>query len=288
MYNFFLTFLFTSLNLFAGDCLKKNQLGKFVEIPTGTFTMRSQPKYIEENGTQKVKVDGFLLQIHEVTNSEFAKFIAATGYKTSAERKGNSALFSASKAQKAKDPSQWWKLSKNTTWWTPEGNDSNLKDKDMYPVVQVSYEDAKAYAKWAKARLLTEKEWEYAATLGLFDPNEPDSGAIGPNGEPRANIWNGKFPDNDSGRDGFKGLAPIGCFPVSKIGTYDMIGNVWEWTSTPFGGNRYTIKGGSHLCSQSYCHRYRTAARQGVELDFSTNHIGFRIAKDLPKDKKGK
>lgn len=250
--------------------------------------MRSQPKYLEEKGTQKVKVEGFLIQIHEVTNSEFAKFIAATGYKTTAERKGNSAVFSPQKAQKAKIPSEWWELSKNTTWWTPEGPNSGLIDKDLHPVVHVSYEDAQAYAKWANARLLTEVEWEYAATLGLFDQNQPDSGAIGPNGERRANIWSGEFPTNNTAEDGFEGVAPVGCFPISKIGAFDMIGNVWEWTSTSFGGNRYTIKGGSHLCSQNYCHRYRTAARQGMEFDFSTNHIGFRIAKDLPKNNKGK
>lgn len=260
--------------------LQAQDLGRFVRIPPGTFILRSNPKYSEEQVPKQVKVGGFYLQINEVTNDEFSRFVGATGYRTSAERTGESALFSDSEAARAEDPRNWWKLSKGTVWWTPSGPGSHLEGKGNHPVVHMSWRDANAYAKWAGGRLLTEIEWEYAASLGLQEPDSPDSGAIGPKGEMRANIWNGPFPKRNTAEDGFVSRAPVGCFPASKIGAYDMIGNVWEWTSTPFDRHRYTIKGGSHLCAESYCHRYRVASRQAMEADFSAEHIGFRIAHD--------
>jgi len=274
-----------SLDNRAASCgLTEKQIGQFIEIPPGSFVISSKPMYPEETGPQQVRVQGFLLQIHEVTNKEFAQFVAATGYQTTAERSGNSALFSPKKIKNIEDPSDWWALSAKTSWWAPNGPDSNLADQEKYPVVHVSWKDATAYAKWAGGRLPTEEEWEYAASLGLNYPERPDSGAFGPNNEPLANIWDGNFPTENTAKDGFTARAPVGCFPPSKIGVYDIIGNVWEWTSTPFGKNQYTIKGGSHLCSPSHCHRFRPEARQGIEADMSTDHIGFRIVRDLPKE----
>lgn len=273
----------------VGACpLPESKIGRFVDVPSGSFIMSAHPKYLEEPKPRRVYVKGFKLQVTEVTNDQFARFVASTGYRTSAERKGGSALFSPTRAAKSgtQYPMSWWRLDKYATWRTPGGKGSDLKDKGKHPVVHVSLEDARAYAKWAKARLPTEVEWEYAATLGLFDQNTPDSGAIGRKGESLANIWDGDFPKSNTRKDGFYRRAPVGCFPATKIGAYDMIGNVWEWTETPYTRNAFTIKGGSFLCSESYCHRYRTSARQGFEPDFSTEHIGIRLVRDghIPKE----
>ena len=159
---------------------------------------------------------------------------------------------------------------------------SDFDGLGRHPVVHVSLTDARAYAAWAGGRLPNEIEWEYAASLGLFDPDDPESGLRGPDGEIRANTWNGIFPVLNTAEDGFIGTAPVGCYRASLIGAYDMIGNVWEWTETPFGdGNpQFTIKGGSYLCGSNYCRRYRAAARESLEPDFSTAHTGFRIVKD--------
>jgi formylglycine-generating enzyme required for sulfatase activity len=159
------------------------------------------------------------------------------------------------------------------------GADNPNEALPNHPVVHVSLRDALAYAQWAGGRLPTELEWEYAASLGLADIGRPDSGAYDINGVPIANTWQGVFPIIDSGKDGFKGSSPVGCFAPSKIGLYDMIGNVWEWTDTPSGKSTHLIKGGSFLCANNFCKRYRPAARQSQEIDFSTNHIGFRIIK---------
>ncbi|TNE49094.1 MAG: formylglycine-generating enzyme family protein [Deltaproteobacteria bacterium] len=263
--------------------LPESKIGQFVNVPSGSFLMGAHRKYLEESKPRRVHVQGFQLQIHEVTNQQFARFVAATGYRTSAERNGGSAVFSPQRATQSGSqyPMSWWRLDKHATWRTPEGKGATLQGRGRYPVVHVSLEDAFAYAKWAKARLPSEVEWEYAATLGLFNRNSPDSGAIGPNGESLANIWDGHFPNQNTRKDGFLRRAPVGCFKATRLGTYDMIGNVWEWTSTTYSRGSFTIKGGSFLCSESYCHRYRTAARQGYEPNFSSEHIGIRIVRDL-------
>jgi len=257
-------------------------LGKYVDIPGGGFIKGADPHYPEEGKPQRVFVSPFRLQIHEVTNGQFATFVDATDYVTEAERNDGSALFQ--KTSTPGDLMSWWRLDPGASWKTPGGAGTNLDGLSLHPVVHISLKDARAYAKWAGGRLPTEVEWEYAASLGLFDPNDPKSGMRGPNGKARANVWTGVFPLADSGQDGFAGLAPVGCFEPALTGAYDMIGNVWEWTETPFaaGTPRFTIKGGSYLCSDNYCRRYRVAARDSLEMDFSSSHVGFRIIKDAP------
>ncbi|WP_244299247.1 formylglycine-generating enzyme family protein [Roseibium aquae] len=259
--------------------LDESRLGGFVDIPGGGFMMGVDPVFPEEGPPRKVLVSPFQLQAHEVTNSQFAAFVADTGYVTEAERNGGSARFSESDTPEVF--LSWWSLDAGATWRTPDGAGSDLEGRALHPVVHVTLNDAKAYAEWAGGRIPTEVEWEYAASLGLFDPMDPESGVRAPDGGMRANIWTGFFPVFNSRRDGFDGTAPVGCFEPGLTGAYDMIGNVWEWTDTPFAQAvpRFTIKGGSYLCSEDYCRRYRAAARESLEVDFSTAHIGFRIVR---------
>lgn len=251
-------------------CLADDARGVFVDVPTGRFVLGAHAMYPEERAPEPALVIGFSLLAHEVTNDEFARFVEATGHRTVAEGGRGSAVFAHGR----------WRTDASATWRAPDGAGSTLVGRGSHPVVHVGLEDARAYAAWVGARLPTEVEWEYAASLGLFEPTRPDSGAIGPRGEARANIWNGPFPDEDTGADGFVGRAPAGCYPPSRIGTYDMLGNVWEWTASPFDAGRHTIKGGSYLCADSHCHRYRVPARQGHEDDFSSGHLGFRVVRD--------
>ena len=268
----------------ADSCLLgEDDLDAFVEIPGGGFVQGAGPLYDEEGPPRSVFVSPFRLLAHEVTNSQFAAFVGATGYVTEAERGGGSALFSVSDTPDVF--LSWWAMDGGATWRTPQGVGSTLEGRALHPVVHVTLSDARAYAEWAGGRIPTEVEWEYAASLGLldvFDPRDPESGRRGPDGKLRANTWTGEFPTRDTAEDGYSGTAPVGCFEPSRIGVYDMIGNVWEWTETRFGQGepRFTIKGGSYLCAPDHCRRYRAAARQGVEPDFSTSHVGFRLAKD--------
>ncbi len=265
----------------ANSCtLNAGSLGGFVDIPGGGFVMGVDPVFPEEGPPRKVLVSPFRLQAHEVTNSQFAAFVEATGYVTEAERNGGSARFSQSDTPEIF--LSWWSLDAGATWRTPEGAGSDLAGRDLHPVVHVSLNDARAYAAWAGRRIPTEVEWEYAASRGLFDPMDPESGVRAPDGSARANIWTGLFPVLNSRRDGFAGTAPVGCYEPGLTGAYDMIGNVWEWTDSPFAPAvpRFTIKGGSYLCGEDYCQRYRVAARESLERDFSTAHIGFRIVQD--------
>ena len=264
--------------------LDPSQIGLFVSIPSGSFTKGAAPVYPEERPTMDIHVDGFAIQVHEVTNDQFAAFVSETGYKTDAERYaetgekgGGSAVFQLpSPGGSIQNP---WQMIKGATWRAPTGLDSNIANKEDRPVVQVSVNDARAYAEWAGGRLPTEAEWEYAATIGMTNPAEPLSAVFGEKDKPLANIWQGIFPFQNTGADGFTSASPVGCFPPNDLGLVDMIGNVWEWTDTHYSPGAYTIKGGSYLCAESYCRRYRPAARQPHEEDFATNHIGFRIVR---------
>jgi len=240
----------------------------------------------EEGPIRTVEVGSFNIDVHEVTNKQFAEFVDATGYVTDAEKEqpllntlGGAVFVPPSGAYRS-----WWRFVEGANWYQPEGPDSTIAGKEQYPVVQVSYNDAKAYAQWKGRRLPTEAEWEYAAGVGALsayvwgDEKTPD-------GEEQANTWQGTFPVRDLGKDGHTGTAPVGCFKPNAFGLYDMIGNVWEWTDTLFaegeGEPAFVIKGGSFLCADNFCQRFRSGARQPQEIGLPTNHIGFRTAGDV-------
>jgi formylglycine-generating enzyme required for sulfatase activity len=258
------------------------ELGDFVSVPAGQFRKGAYAVYPEEAPDLILQVDAFEMLSHEVTNEEFDRFARETGYVTEAER-GQENPTAASGSAVFQMPSERgvgsWALVSGATWRTPEGPGSDIAARMRHPVVHVTLADARAYADWAGARLPTEEEWEYAAAIGLPDAADPHSGAYAANGAPVANTWQGFFPLADEAADGVSGRAPVGCFSPSEIGLYDMIGNVWEWTETPFGERTHTIKGGSYLCAENFCQRYRPAARQPQEDDFSSGHIGFRIVR---------
>jgi len=267
----------------------QHQVGNFITVPGGAFIKGAGSYYPEEGNPTKVFVSPFLVQTTEVTNEQFAEFVRSTSYITNAEKNGGSAQFINS-ATAAVNSESWWKLDSHATWKSPNGENSP-GDKNIewsgetdHPVVHVSLNDARAYAEWAGGRIPTEVEWEYVASLGSPQPKNLKPTVSSPDVSVRANIWTGIFPVYNDEKDGYSGTAPVGCYEPSALGVYDMIGNVWEWTETPFTPvkpTNFTIKGGSFLCAKNYCSRYRSAARESFESDFSAAHVGFRIVKDV-------
>lgn len=253
---------------------------KTVSIPAGDILLGSKSGYPEES-PRLATVSEFDIDITEVTNDQFRQFVTETGYVTTAEKpqpgtgKVGGAVF---KQPTAKNPN-WWQFIEGANWKHPEGPNSSIDGRDNYPVVQVSLIDAKAYANWAGRSIPTESQWEFAARAGT-ESEFVWGDQRAPNGKEQANTWQGAFPIQNSKADGFNLRAPVGCYEPNGFGLYDMIGNVWEWTVSEYEftrvPNSYTIKGGSFLCAPNYCARYRAPARQPQEVDFSTNHIGFR------------
>jgi formylglycine-generating enzyme required for sulfatase activity len=249
--------------------------------------MGDDPHYPEEGPPKTVVVKGFWIDTHEVTNAEFAAFVKATGYKTISERDPpklpdappdmlvpGSAVFNIPSDV---DPS-WWRWVPGAQWRHPSGHNESIIGRDREPVVQIAYQDAEAYAQWVGKELPSEAQWEYAARGGMAALPEP----VDAKGQPQANYYQGVFPVKNLNTDGYVGRAPVGCFKPNGFGLYDMIGNVWEWTSAS--GARADasepvniIKGGSYLCAANYCARYRPAARQFQERGLGTDHIGFRL-----------
>jgi formylglycine-generating enzyme required for sulfatase activity len=265
------------------DCQAlKGKIGSFVRIPSGTFVMGANPVYSEEGPARAVFVSSFEIQVNEVTNRQFSEFVANTGYVSEAEKNGGSAVFRFDQSRSSAP--DWWVFDMNSTWRTPRGKGFPEEEFNMHPVVHVSLNDARAYAKWIGGRIPTEIEWEYAASAenshGVRTQREPRTEE-----GPSANIWTGHFPSTNSAEDGFLETAPVGCFKGSAHGVHDMIGNVWEWTESAFEGDPklYVLKGGSYLCSSNYCARYRPAARQSLAPNQSTEHLGFRVVRDVPR-----
>ena len=259
-------------------------MSRKIALPAGSFTMGAHPAYSEEGPPRMVEVSAFDIDATEVTNAEFAKFIAATGYVTDAERpqpgfeQPGGVVF---RPPTLENPS-WWHFVAGANWRTPEGpgnRETTIETRPHEPVVQVSFNDARAYAAWAGRRLPTETEWEYAANAGA-DTQYVWGDERAPDGVEMANTWQGTFPIQNTQDDGYAKRSPVGCFPANEFGLYDMIGNVWEWTDTVAARTDletvYTIKGGSFLCAPNFCRRYRAAARQAQEAGLPTSHIGFR------------
>lgn len=293
-----------------------------VAITGGCFTMGSEEFYPDEGPVHRRFVEDFEIDRYEVTNHDFATFVADTGYLTIAERPIEATQFPGADAADLvpgalvfvqtdgpvdlRDWRHWWRWVPGACWHRPEGPGSTIRDRMNHPVVQIAYPDAVAYAAWAGKRLPTEAEFEFAARGGRRDQRFAWGDVPYPDGVPRANTWLGRFPYENRGRYG-GGTAPVGSYPPNDYGLYDMIGNVWEWTSDLYfrrhvvpgqrsipaehrpnllvssledpSTTRRTLKGGSHLCSPDYCLRFRPAARSPQAEDTATTHIGFRCAR---------
>ena len=297
-----------------------------IRVPGGTFLMGSDRHYPEEAPAHRVTVDGFWIDRTPVTNRQFRNFVNATGYVTHAEiapdpkdypgalpqmLKPASLVFCPPKRRvDLRDWSQWWAFTFGANWKRPYGPGSSIGGLQDHPVVHVAYKDALAYAQWAGKDLPTEAEWEFAARGGLDGSEFAWGSEFAPGGSQMANTWQGAFPHENLRLDGYDRTSPVTAFPANGYGVYDMIGNVWEWTTdwysskheadaataccipiNPRGGRedasydpnlpnipipRKVIKGGSHLCAANYCRRYRPAARHPEPVDTSTSHLGFR------------
>lgn len=314
----------------AIQCVDMSQLARrqsglswdWVEIPAGEFQMGSPDFYPEEAPVTTRSVDSFWIASTPVTNADFARFVESTGYVTVAERAANDEVGPGSLVfQPTPGPVDltdwraWWRWQPGAYWRQPEGPGSTIDGRGSHPVVQICYDDAVAFCEWANCRLPTEAEHEYAACGG----QQPAPYAWGserfPNGEVMANTWHGLFPYDNHGALGWVGRSPVGSFPPNGYGLLDMIGNVWEWTSSIYQSThedtrdnnncaanttdastaedgpaqssccspsivteapKRVLKGGSHLCAPEYCLRYRPAARSPQAEDSGATHIGMR------------
>ena len=250
---------------------------------------------------RRVRVDPFRISPTAISNLEFARFIAATGYRTVAEVEGWSFVFHIFLANLEDWPQhppglRWWRKVDGATWRYPEGPGSSIVGRDTHPAVHVTWYDAKAYCKWAGLRLPAEVEWERAARGGLAKMKFPWGNALHPDGGFAMNTWQGDFPDTNTGEDGFVGTAPVDAFRPNEFGLYNTTGNVWEWVEDRFGNlaqnaanlheasqgaapsNERVQRGGSYLCHQSYCDRYHAHSRTRNEADSSTGNSSFRVA----------
>jgi sulfatase modifying factor 1 len=305
-----------------------------VWIPGGEFSMGGiDPVGMHDGGSEsmidarpvhRVHLKGFFMDATEVTNKEFSAFVKATGYKTVAEIKptkeefptapeenlvAGSVVFTPASVANLQDHYQWWNYKRGADWKHPEGVGSDIIGKDNYPVVQIAWDDAAAYATWAGKRLPTEAEWEFAARAGSTGDLYTWGNQFRPGGKWMANTYQGKFPQYDSGSDGFTGIAPVKQFEANGYGLYDMAGNVWEWCSDWYRPNYYQTltgkvannprgpadsddpaepgqkkkvqRGGSFLCTDQYCTRYMVGTRGKGEYRSAANHVGFRCVKDI-------
>jgi len=274
------------------------------DIPGGAATIGTDAPVFRADGegpARRVALRPFRMDAHAVTNRRFAAFVAATGYRTEAERFGWSYVFRAFLPPgldvPAPEGTPWWGQVQGAFWAAPEGPGSSVEDRQDHPAVHIAWTDAVAFAAWAGGRLPTEAEWEHAAKGGddraryPWGEAEPDeAGAL-------CNIWQGEFPRRNTGADGWIGTAPVDAYAPNGFGLFTTCGNVWEWCADPFrvrslaagakarnaaaaAERERVIKGGSYLCHRSYCWRYRIAARSGRSPDTSAGHVGCRLAYD--------
>jgi len=310
------------------------QTTHMVHIPAGEFRMGTDEaqSFANERPAHVVQVASFWMDEHEVTNAEFARFVAATHYVTIAERPvdweqlktqlppntprpdaaalapGALVFTPPTHAVSLDDYSQWWRWVPGASWRHPEGPKSALQGRENHPVVQISWDDAAAYARWAGKRLPTEAEWEYAARGGRAGQRFTWGNTPPTDQHPQANIWEGEFPYHNTSADGYAGTAPVKSFAPNGYGLYDMAGNVWEWCTDWYRADTYVTlaslgrcenphgpatsldpdepytpkrvtKGGSFLCHISYCESYRPSARRGTSPDSGLSHVGFRCVK---------
>ncbi|HSJ28645.1 MAG TPA: formylglycine-generating enzyme family protein [Acidimicrobiia bacterium] len=248
-----------------------------------------------EGPVRAVSVEPFGIDRVAVSNRRFAVFAEETGHRTDAERYGWSFVFAGLLDGETVERLQsvvgapWWKQVHGADWRHPEGAGSDLVGRADHPVVHVSWTDAAAFAEWAGGRLPTEAEWEFAARGGLVQKRYPWGDEFAPDGRIMCNIFTGEFPHHDTAEDGYAGTAPVDAFPPNGYGLHNVAGNVWEWCSDPFttGGARgidlrnRVVRGGSYLCHDSYCNRYRVAARTANTVDSTTGNTGFRLAWDI-------
>ena len=290
-----------------------------VRIRGGSFEMGSQRFYPEERPVRTVAVEDFWIDATPVTNEAWARFVDATGYVSCAEREAvalagrarpvrGSMVFMPPGVDAGADAVDgapaWWSFVEGACWHRPLGPDSSVDSLQAHPVVHIAYEDAQAYARWAGKMLPTEAQWEFAARGGLDGAEYAWGHALEPGGAVLANYWQGRFPHENTLLDGWERTSPVRSFPPNGYGLFDMIGNVWEWTCSPWAlparptatccheagrgsaddaatlaDGPKVIKGGSHLCARNHCQRYRPAARHPQAPDSPTSHIGFRCAR---------
>ncbi len=316
-------------------------------VPSGVFLMGSDSKMAQANErpAHSVKVHGFWMDRTHVTNDQFAKFVKETGYVTTAEKKpdwdtvsvqlppgtprppdgvlvpGGMVFVGTQVPVSLENYMQWWRYRPGADWRHPQGPDSSIEGKGDHPVVQISYVDAQAYAKWAGKRLPTEAEWEFAARGGLEQATYVWGDELAPNGQQQANYWDskaGSFPVVSPKAGGATGTVPAGTFPPNGYGLYDMTGNAWQWVAdwyradyfasqakaaakgtidnpqgptqsydpsepgVPVNAPKRVIRGGSFLCNESYCLSYRPSARRAADPYSPMSHLGFRLVKDGP------
>jgi formylglycine-generating enzyme required for sulfatase activity len=261
-----------------------------VLIEEGEFLMGSEDRFAYpgdgEGPVRPVRVDRFSIDTCAVTNAEFAHFVKAAGYRTEADRFGWSFVFGGLlpddfEHTRGVAGAPWWRQVEGADWAHPEGPQSSIEDRLDHPVVHVTWHDAQEFCVWAGKRLPTEAEWEYAARGGLEGRVFPWGDEMEPGGRHAMNVWQGTFPGENTCDDGFYGTCPAAAFDPNGHGLHNTTGNVWEWCADWFTADSHrSARGGSYLCHESHCRRYRVAARNALTPDSSSGNVGFRCAAD--------